>query len=75
MKKPSELRALTIEELRQEEINLRKELFNLRFQKTTGEIENPMMIKQVRRGIARVLTVINEKTPVHSAESLKVENQ
>lgn len=66
MKKPSELRALTIEELRQEEINLRKELFNLRFQKTTGEIENPMMIKQVRRGIARVLTIVSEKLKVKS---------
>ncbi|MEF9475149.1 MAG: 50S ribosomal protein L29 [Candidatus Mariimomonas ferrooxydans] len=66
MKKPSELRALTIEELRQEEINLRKELFNLRFQKTTGEIENPMMIKQVRREIARVLTVVSEKLKVKS---------
>ncbi len=62
MKRPSELRALTIEELRQEEINLRRELFNLRFQKTTGEIENPMRIKQVRRDVARVLTVVTEKT-------------
>ncbi len=62
MKKPSELRALTLEELRQEEINLRRELFNLRFQKTTGEIENPMNIKQVRRDIARVLTIMTEKS-------------
>lgn len=61
MKKPSELRALTLEELRQEEINLRRELFNLRFQKTTGEIENPISIKQVRRDIARVLTIMTEK--------------
>ncbi len=61
MKKPSDLRTMTIEELRQEEINLRKELFNLRFQKVTGEIENPMRIRQVRKDIARLLTVINEK--------------
>ncbi len=66
MKKPSELTALTLEELRQEEINLRKELFNLRFQKTTGEIENPMRIKHVRKDIARVLTVVNEKLKVKS---------
>lgn len=64
MKKPSELTALTLEELRQEEINLRKELFNLRFQKTTGEIENPMRIKHVRKDIARVLTIVNEKLKV-----------
>ncbi len=61
MKKPSELRALTVDELRQEEANLRKELFNLRFQKVTGEIENPMRIRLTRKDIARVLTVITEK--------------
>jgi large subunit ribosomal protein L29 len=64
LSEPSELRALTLEELRQKEIDLRKELFNLRFQKTTGEIENPMRIKQVRRDIARVLTIISEKLKV-----------
>jgi large subunit ribosomal protein L29 len=62
MKRPSELRALTIEELKQEEVNLRKELFNLNFQKVTGEIENPMRIRQVRKDIARVLTIVTEKT-------------
>jgi large subunit ribosomal protein L29 len=62
MKKPSELRAMTADELKQEEANLRKELFNLRFQKVTGEIENPMRIKQTRKDIARVLTVITEKS-------------
>ncbi len=62
MKKPSELRTMTADELNQEEANLRKELFNLRFQKVTGEIENPMRIKQTRKDIARVLTVITEKS-------------
>jgi large subunit ribosomal protein L29 len=62
MKRPSELRTLTIEELKQEEVNLRKELFNLNFQKVTGEIENPMRIRQVRKDIARVLTIVTEKT-------------
>ncbi len=62
MKKPAELRTKTVEELRQEEIDLRKELFNLNFQKVTGEIENPMRIRQVRKDIARVLTIINEKS-------------
>lgn len=61
MKKASELRTMTVEELRLEETDLRKELFNLRFQKVTGEIENPLRIKVVRKDIARVLTVINEK--------------
>ena len=62
MKKPSELRALTADELRQEENNLRKELFNLRFQKKTGEIENPLRIRHVRKDIARILTIITEKS-------------
>ncbi len=62
MKKPSELKTMTVDELRQEEVNLRKELFNLRFQKVTGEIENPMRIRATRKDIARVLTVITEKS-------------
>jgi large subunit ribosomal protein L29 len=69
MKKPSELRSKTVEELMQEEKDLRKELFNLNFQKVTGEIENPMRIKEVRKNIARVLTIINEKERVKSQES------
>jgi large subunit ribosomal protein L29 len=64
MKKAADLRSLTIDELKQEEADLKKELFNLRFQRTTGEIENPMRIRAVRRGIARVLTVKNEKSKV-----------
>ena len=61
MKKAAALRDLTIDELKQEETNLKKELFNLQFRKVTGEIENPMRIRQVRKGIARVLTIKNEK--------------
>lgn len=61
MKNLSALRDLSDDELRTEELNLRKELFNLRFQKVTGEIENPMMIRRVRKNIARVLTVLGEK--------------
>lgn len=60
--KPSELRAMTVEELREKEKELRKELFNLRFRLATGELENPMRIRSVRKDIARVLTVITEKT-------------
>lgn len=61
MKKQSEIKALTIEELTKKEEDLRKELFNLRFQKATGEIENPMRIRTVRREIARVLTLKGKK--------------
>ncbi|MEW6002059.1 MAG: 50S ribosomal protein L29 [Nitrospirota bacterium] len=59
--KPSELRSMTIEELTKKEQDLRKELFNLRFQQATGEIENPMRINAVRKDIARVLTIVGEK--------------
>lgn len=59
--KPSEFRALTVDELKKKEQDLRKELFNLRFQQATGEIENPLRIYAVKRKIARVLTVITEK--------------
>jgi large subunit ribosomal protein L29 len=62
MKKPSELRILTVDELKQEEKDLRKELFNLRFQKTTGEIENPLRMRHVRKDIARILTILSEKS-------------
>ena len=45
---------MTLDELTQKEQDLRKELFNLRFQLATGEIENPMRIHAVRKDIARV---------------------
>jgi large subunit ribosomal protein L29 len=64
--KPSELRAMTADELLQKEQDLRKELFNLRFQLATGEIENPMRIHTVRKDIARVLTIRSEKLKVKS---------
>ena len=59
--KPSDFRSLTADELQQKEYDLRKELFNLRFQLATGEIENPMRIRTVRKDIARVLTIKSEK--------------
>lgn len=68
MAKASELRNMTVDELKQKETDLRKELFNLRFQQTTGEIENPLRIRYVRKDIARVLTVMNEKMKVESAK-------
>jgi large subunit ribosomal protein L29 len=64
--KPSALKALTVDELTQKEYDLRKELFNLRFQQATGEIENPMRIRTVRKDIARVLTIKSEKVRAKS---------
>jgi large subunit ribosomal protein L29 len=59
--KAAELREGTTEELERKEQELRRELFNLRFQQATGEIENPMRIRAIKKDIARVLTVAREK--------------
>ncbi|MFO8241049.1 MAG: 50S ribosomal protein L29 [Dissulfuribacterales bacterium] len=56
-----ELRELSREEIRQKEKNLRQELFNLRFQQATHQLENIMRIRAVRRSIARAKTVLAEK--------------
>ena len=60
--KASELKDFTVDELTQKEMDLRKELFNLRFQQATGEIEIPKRINTVKKDIARVLTMRTEKT-------------
>lgn len=56
-----EIRNLTIDELTLREKELRKELFNLRYQLLSGRIENPQQIKISRREIARIQTVVREK--------------
>ena len=61
--KPSELRALTVEELKQKEQDTRKELFNLKFRLATGEVENPKRINALRKDIAKILTITSEKSP------------
>ena len=57
----SQLRDKSIEELRAQEQTLREQIFKLRFQKATGQAENPQTIWLVRKQLARVLTVIQEK--------------
>jgi len=54
--KGSEVRAMSDEELRAKLMELKKEQFNLRFQKATGQLENTARIRQVRRDIARIKT-------------------
>mgnify|MGYP001058958312 CR=1 FL=1 len=61
MSMADELRELSIEEIQQKEKNLRQELFNLRFQQATHQLENIMRIRAVRRSIARAKTVLAEK--------------
>ena len=54
------IRKMSQSELAAEELRLKKELFNLRFQHTTGQLDNPMKMKEVKKDIARVKTVIRE---------------
>ncbi|HET8945968.1 MAG TPA: 50S ribosomal protein L29 [Candidatus Polarisedimenticolia bacterium] len=55
------LRDRTVDELRQQEGTLREQIFKLRFQKATGQVENPGRIALARKELARVLTVLREK--------------
>ncbi len=59
--KVEELRALKTEELNLKVKDLKQELFTLRFKQATGQLENPNVIKGVRKDIARILTVIKER--------------
>ena len=52
----------SVAELNQELVSAKKELFNLRFQNATNQLENTGRIKEVRRNIARIQTIISEKT-------------
>lgn len=61
MNKASELQSKSMEELQGELVELKKEQFNLRFQKATNQLENTARVRQVRRGIARHQTIINAK--------------
>jgi len=61
--KSKDLRLLSEGELFVKERELNEELFNLRFQHATGQLENVMRIPQVKRDVARVKTILKEKTP------------
>ena len=56
-----ELKNKSVEELNKELVAAKKELFNLRFQNATNQLDNTARIKEVRKNIARILTVITEK--------------
>ena len=63
--KNQELRELSADELRSKETELQDQLFKLRFQKSLGQLDSPMKIKNIRRDIARIktlLTALSEET-------------
>jgi large subunit ribosomal protein L29 len=61
MMKPADLRAMTVDMLDDEALKLKKERFNLRFQRATGQLENTARVRQVRRDIARIKTIAAHK--------------
>jgi len=59
--KSQDIRDLSSDQLDDKLVELKKEQFNLRFQKATGQLENTARVRQVRRDIARVRTIVGEK--------------
>ena len=59
--KASDVRVMTEDQLKDELLKLKKEQFNLRFQQATGQLENSIRQRQVRRDIARIQTIAREK--------------
>ena len=60
--KTAELRDKSVDELQIREKELSEQLFKLRFQRATGRIENPMKIREVKREIARIKTLLTERS-------------
>ena len=65
----SEIRELSSEEIRQKLGELTEEVFNLRFQHATEQLENPMRLRHIRREIARMKTIMRERQLASSRES------
>ena len=61
-KRLSDLKTMTSDQLQDELLSLKKEQFNLRFQRATGQLENTGRIREVRRDVARVKTLTRQKT-------------
>jgi large subunit ribosomal protein L29 len=61
--KIADVRALTVDQIDDEVLKLKKEQFNLRFQRATGQLENTSRVREVRRDIARLKTVAKNKRP------------
>jgi len=69
MMKAEEVRDLSLDQLQDELIKLKKEQFNLRFQAATGQLENTARVRQIRRDIARIKTIEREKRAVEPAQT------
>jgi large subunit ribosomal protein L29 len=67
--KASELRELSLEELEHRLTDMTQELFNFRFQHATDQLENSMKLRQTRRDIARIETILRERKTASNTES------
>ncbi len=59
--KANKIHDMSINELEQKLVDLKGELFNLRFQMATGQLENPMRVRDVKKSIARIKTILRER--------------
>lgn len=59
--KPKEIREMSLQEIKQRLVSTEEELFNLRMQLSTKQLENPMKIRESRRQVARLRTILREK--------------
>lgn len=66
--KAADLRVMTLDQLGDELTKLRKERFNLRFQRASGQLENTARVRQVRRDIARIETITRQKRGAQKAK-------
>tara|TARA_B100000686_G_scaffold348830_1_gene440829 strand:+ start:786 stop:1097 length:312 start_codon:yes stop_codon:yes gene_type:complete len=73
--KASDVRSKSVDELKDELLKLRKEQLNLRFQRSTGQLENVSAMRQVRKDIARVKTVMSEKNAGIEVEAPKAKKE
>jgi large subunit ribosomal protein L29 len=73
--KPADLRSMTVDQLDDEALRLKKEQFNLRFQRATNQLENTSRVRTVRRDIARIKTIAGQKHAGQPASASKTETK
>ena len=73
--KASDARGMTIDQIDDEVIKLKKERFNLRFQRATGQLENTARVRQIRRDIARIKTIAAQAPQAEGALKIKAPAQ
>jgi large subunit ribosomal protein L29 len=69
--KSADARAMSVDQIDDEVLKLKKEQFNLRFQRATGQLENTSRVRQVRRDVARLKTVARQKRAGEAAPAAK----